>query len=228
MWNNYFYQIRKKYSMRLSTKKTLVISLDGKNVTGNKAINIIDLYDKSFLNNLNETVRYFSERYNCLAILGADEVSFIFENPMRLIDDMNSDRSNYSTEIISVFSQYFYDYYNHFDVHEKIFWHGKCFSIPENKVKSYIKYKSKLIQVLITTYFLKKKGIVDAGKISLKDKQIMCIEYNDYSTISNIERGILYFDGHKIDIDEFLKGNVKVLDNVDEALFEDLLKKKNE
>ncbi len=136
---------------------------------------------------------------------------------------MNTDKSNYSTEIISVFSQYFYDYYNKFDIHRKIFWHGKCFSIPEEKVKSYIKYKSKLIQVLVTTYFLKKKGIVDAGKIPLKDKLNMCKKYNDYITISNIENGKLYFNGHRIDINEFLKGNIKVLDNVDESLFEDLL-----
>ena len=228
MWNNYFYQIRKKYSMRLSTKKPLVINLDGKNVTKNKSMNIIDMYNESFLDNLEKTVRFFSEKYKCLAIFGADEVSFIFENPMELIDDTNTDKSNYSTEIISVFSQYFYDYYNNFDLHKKVFWHGKCFSIPEEKVKSYIKYKSKLIQVLVTTYFLKKKGIIDAGRIPLKDKLEMCKEYSDYITISNIEKGILYFEGHKIDVDDFLNGNIQVLDNVDESVFENLFDDINE
>ena len=222
MWNNYFYQIRKKYSMRLSTKNPLVINLDGKNITKDKNINIIDKFNNSFLENLEKTVKFFSQRYNCLAIFGADEVSFIFENPMQLIDDMNTDKSNYSVEIISVFSQYFYDYYNNYNLHEKVFWHGKCFSIPKEKVTSYIKYKSKLIQVLVTTYFLKKKGVVDAGNISLKDKLKLCNEYVDYTTVSRIEKGVLYYKGHKIDVDEFLNGTIKYLDSLDESVFEQL------
>ena len=53
MWNNYFYQIRKKYSMRLSTKNPLVINLDGKDVTKNKNMNIIiNINNQSFLNKL--------------------------------------------------------------------------------------------------------------------------------------------------------------------------------
>lgn len=222
MWNNYFYQIRKKYSMRVSTKKPLVINLDGKDVTKNKTLNIIDSYNTSFLSNMDKTVRFFSEKYKCLAIYGADEVSFIFENPMEFIEDLNTDKSTYSTEIISVFSQYFYDYYNKYDLHRKIFWHGKCFSIQEEKIRSYIKYKSKLIHVLVTTYFLKKKGIVNAGNIQLREKINMCMEYNDYIAISDIEKGVLYFKGHKIDIDEFLKGNIEVLDDIDESIFDNL------
>lgn len=223
MWNNYFYQIRKKYSMRLSTKNPLVINLDGKDVTKNKNMNIIiNINNQSFLNKLEKTVEYFTDKYECLAIYGADEVSFIFEEPMKLINDLNTDQSTYSTEVISVFSQYFYDYYNNCDLHQKIFWHGKCFSIPEGKIKSYIKYKSKLIQVLVTTYFLKKKGIISAGQIPLEEKKKLCKQYNDYNTISDIENGTLYFKGKKIDIEEFYKGNIKILNNIDETIFENL------
>ena len=223
MWNNYFYQIRKKYSMRLSTKTPLVINLDGKDVTKNKTLNIIDLYDSSFLENLEKSAKYFSEKYQCIAIFGADEISFIFENPLDLFNDLNSDNSNYSTEIISVFSQYFYDYFNKFDIHRKIFWHGKCFSIPNGKIKSYIKYKSKLIQVLVTTYFLKKHNIVDAGRIPLQDKLSKCKQYNDYLKIENIQKGILYYNGNKIDIEEFLNGNIVKINKFDESLFDDIL-----
>ena len=109
MWNNYFYQIRKKYSMRLSTKNPLVINLDGKDVTKNKNMNIIiNINNQSFLNKLEKTVEYFTDKYECLAIYGADEVSFIFEEPMKLINDLNTDQSTYSTEVISVFSQYYF------------------------------------------------------------------------------------------------------------------------
>ena len=223
MWNNYFYQIRKKYSMRLSTKTPLVINLDGKNVTKNKSLNIIDLYDSSFLNNLEKTAKYFSKKYSCLAILGADEISFIFENPILLINDLNSDNSNYSTEIISVFSQYFYDYFNNFDTHRKIFWHGKCFSIPSGKINSYIKYKSKLIQVLVTTYFLKNHHIVDAGRLPLQTKKDMCKKYDDYTKTENIEKGILYYNGDKIDINKFLEGTIEKIDIIDDSIFDNIL-----
>ncbi len=223
MWNNYFYQIRKKYSMRLSTKKTLIINLDGKDITKSKMINIIDLYDNSFLDNMEKTVQYFTTRYKCLAIFGGDEVSFIFENPMELVNDLNSDKSTYSTEVISVFSQYFYDYFNQYDLHKKVFWHGKCFSIPDEKIKSYIKYKSGLIQVLTTTYFLKKKDVKDSGKLPLQVKQEMCKQYADYEKIVNLEKGILYYNGHKIDIDEFLNGNIKILDKLDDNIFDDII-----
>ena len=224
MWNNYFYQIRKKYSMRVSQKEPLVINLDGKNVTKNNELNIIDIYEGSFLNNLEKTVKYFTEKYQCLGIFGADEVSFIFEEPMILINDTNSDKSTYSIEIISVFSQMFYDYFNHYDSHRKIFWHGKCFSIHTEKVKSYIRYKSKLIQVLVTTYFLKKKKIPDAGRIPLEEKKKKCQEYSDYKRLQQLEKGILYLNGKRIDIDEYLDGNIKEIENnVDESMFFDIL-----
>lgn len=222
MWNNYFGQIRKKYSMRISTKEPLVINLDGRNVTKNKDINIIDVYEGSFLVSLEKTVKYFTKKYNCLAIFGADEVSFIFEKPMNLVNDLNTDKNTSSNEIISVFSQIFYDYFNHFDIHKKIFWHGKCYSIHQEKINSYIKYKSKLIQVLITTYFLKKKNVIDAGKIPLQEKIVKCNEYKDYEQIANIEKGILYYKGKKIELEEFLKGRIKEVDNFDESIFENL------
>lgn len=222
MWNNYFGQIRKKYSMRVSTKEPLVINLDGRNVTKNKDINIIDIYEGSFFVSLEKTVKYFTEKYSCLAIFGADEVSFIFEEPMVLVNDLNTDENTYSNEIISVFSQYFYDYFNHFDTHKKVFWHGKCYSIHLEKINSYIKYKSKLIQVLITTYFLKKKNVSNAGKLPLQEKLEECNQYADYKQIAKIERGTLYYNGKKIDLEEFLKGNIKEIDNLDESIFENL------
>lgn len=222
MWNNYFYQIRKKYSMRVSQKKPLVINLDGKNVTGNKSINIIESYEGSFLSSLEKSAQYFTEKYKCLSIFGADEISFIFEEPMDLINDLNTDKNTYQSEIISVFSQYFYDYFNKFDLHKKVFWHGKCYSINKEKINSYIKYKSKLIQVLVTTYFLKTKGVVDAGKLPLNYKKTKCREYNDYKRLDNIERGILYYKGKRIDLDEFLNGNIKEMDNLNREIISDL------
>ena len=112
MWNNYFAQIRKKYSMRVSLKEPLVINLDGKDVTKNKNISLLIKHDNGFLDAMEKTVIHFTEKYDCISIFGADEVSFIFLKPIDLIKDLNSDNNNSSNEIIAVFSQYFFDYFN--------------------------------------------------------------------------------------------------------------------
>ncbi len=222
MWNNYFAQIRKKYSMRLSTKKPLIINLDGKNATKNQMLNLIVNYENGFLQNMEKTVEYFTRRYNCIAIFGADEVSFIFLNPAELVADLNSDNNYYSNEIISVFSQYFFDYFNSISKKEKIFWHGKCFSIPQEKVISYIKYKQELIRNLVTTYFLKKKGITNVGRIKSIERIEKCKEFKEeYEKIREIENGILYFDGNRIDIQEYLNGNIKPIESLEKNKYED-------
>lgn len=229
MWNNYFLQIRKKYSMRVSSKEPLIINFDGKDVTKNKDFNILEEYKGSFRYAICLAAKYFSNKYKCLCIYGGDEISFIFENPMDLINDINSDNNTFSTEIISVFSQYFFDYFNRFYDGEKIFFHGKCFSIHKDKIKSFIKYKSKLIEVLTTTYFLKKNNVHKAGNIKLNEKIDMCLKYPEYNKFINIQKGVMYYSGNQIDLESFLNDKISVINDkedvieFDESMFSDIL-----
>ena len=80
IWNDYFGSIRKKYSMRVSPSKPLVIDLDGKNVTASKEFSLIDPSEGGFVDMMEQTAKHFSEEYNCLAIFGVDEISFIFNS----------------------------------------------------------------------------------------------------------------------------------------------------
>ena len=178
MWNDYFYQIQKKYSMRLSTKEPLVIRLDGKNITKNKAVNLIDNYTGSFRYAMEKTVEYFTTKYNCIAIFGSDEMNFIFTEPMELMEDLDIDKTNHSNEVISLFSQYVYDYFNQFDQHKKVFWHAKCFSIPKEKMNSYIKYRSTSIKNVMTTYFLKIKNEKFKERFFRDDTEAVPCGYN--------------------------------------------------
>lgn len=208
MWKNYFNNIQKKYSMRVSRTEPLVIRLDGKDVTKNRLIDLLDRKNEnSFNNSLEITVKYFTEKYNCFAIFGSDEASFIFKNPNLILKDMTNDACNSSNEIISGFSQYFFKYFNEFDKHKVVYWHGKCFSIPENKIKSYIKYRSRIIQNVMTTYFLVKKGKYD-GNEKLEKRINKCKSLADYSTFSDIENGVLYYNGARIDLDKFLNSDI--------------------
>lgn len=208
MWNSYFFQIQSKYSMRVSFKNPLVIRLDGKDVTKNKKYDLLNNYEGNFRNTLEKTAKFFTRKYKCLAILGSDEISFIFTDPLVVISDLDKEKWNTSNEIISVFSQYFFDYFNEHNKQSKVFWHGKCFSIRNEKINSYIKFRSSIIKNVMTTYFLSKYNI-KMGKEKQEKREIECKKLQGYEVLEDIQNGVLYIEGDRIDIIEFYKGNIK-------------------
>ena len=208
MWNSYFFQIQSKYSMRVSFKNPLVIRLDGKDVTKNKKYDLLNNYEGNFRNTLEITAEFFTKKYKCLAILGSDEISFIFTDPLVVISDLDKEKWNTSNEIISVFSQYFFDYFNEHNKQSKVFWHGKCFSIRNEKINSYIKFRSSIIKNVMTTYFLSKYNI-KMGKEKQEKREIECKKLQGYEVLEDIQDGVLYLEGDRIDIIEFYKGNIK-------------------
>lgn len=208
MWNSYFFQIQSKYSMRMSFKNPLVIRLDGKDVTKNKKYDLLNNYEGNFRNTLEKTAEFFTRKYKCLAILGSDEISFIFTDPLVVISDLDKEKWNTSNEIISVFSQYFFDYFNEHNKQSKVFWHGKCFSIRNEKINSYIKFRSSIIKNVMTTYFLSKYNI-KMGKEKQEKRKIECKKLQGYEVLEDIQNGVLYLEGDRIDIIEFYKGNIK-------------------
>ena len=208
MWNSYFFQIQSKYSMRVSFKNPLVIRLDGKDVTKNKKYDLLNNYEGNFRNTLEKTAEFFTRKYKCLAILGSDEISFIFTDPLVVISDLDKEKWNTSNEIISVFSQYFFDYFNEHNKQSKVFWHGKCFSIKNEKINSYIKFRSSVIKNVMTTYFLSKYNI-KMGKEKQEKREIECKKLQGFEVLEDIQNGVLYLEGDRIDIIEFYKGNIK-------------------
>ena len=208
MWNSYFFQIQSKYSMRVSFKNPLVIRLDGKDVTKNKKYDLLNNYEGNFRNTLEKTAEFFTRKYKCLAILGSDEISFIFTDPLVVISDLDKEKWNTSNEIISVFSQYFFDYFNEHNKQSKVFWHGKCFSIRNEKINSYIKFRESIIKNVMTTYFLSKYNI-KMGKEKQEKREIECKKLQGYEVLEDIQNGVLYLEGDRIDIIEFYKGNIK-------------------
>ena len=213
MWNNYFYQIQTKYNMRISKNKPLVIRFDGKDVTKDKTINLLDMYKNGFLDSLQKTAWYFSYKYNCYTIVGSDELSIIFEDPTEMLGILDSTSDHHSNEITSLLSQYFFDYFNNYYQEKKIFWHGKCFSIPKEKIKSYIKYRSTIIKNVMVTYFLIRKNN-NSSKEKLDEKLLKCKQYNDFEILNNIKDGILFYKGKRLDIQEFFKGNILEIEEI--------------
>lgn len=230
MWHSYFFGLQKKYNMRISKKEPLVIRLDGQNVTKDKTINLIDEYSNSFYKAISDAAWYFSKKYNCYCVFGSDEISFIFPNPELLIEEYSpDDKSDYSNEITSLFSQYFFDYFNNFYKNKKIFWHAKSFSIPSGKIGSYVKYRSNIIENVLITYFLIRNDVY-VPNIKLEDNRKKCLEIKSFESLKNRIKGELYFCDNKFDLNKFVfenelirieesndNENVNNADNVDDV-----------
>lgn len=141
---------------------------------------------------------------------------------MLVIEDLDKEKNNRTNEIISLFSQYFFDYFNNLNKNTKIFWHAKCFSINNDKINSYVKFRSKIIKNVLTTYFLKHNDI-HIGNAKMEYKEEICKKFTNYKVLQEIQDGILYFDGKRIDLREFYEDHIKTIDQeIPEETFLDL------
>lgn len=212
MWQSYFYQIQAKYNVRLSTKKPLIVRLDGKDVTKNKNLDLLNDYNGSFLNTLEKTAQAISLKYSCLCIFGSDEISFIIKNPMPIFKEFDKDMYTGSNEFISLFSQNFFEKFNSFNNGPNIFWHAKCFSINEDKIISYLKYRSTIIKNVMTTYFLIRKNAYRNNE-NLKKRSEKCKTFSDYDILDNVQNGILYYNGKRLNLGNYYGGTITEVEN---------------
>lgn len=219
-WSSYFLNIQNKYNLKINVNKPIVIFIDGKDITKNLKYNLIQEDKGSFNDIFEQTITHFSEKFNCIAISGVDEVSFVLKNSKELGEKMYR-----AQEIVSLFSQYFYKYFNDKYTNSPVYWHCKCSNIPKGKIKSYIKYRSLTIHELYLTYFLKRKQVKDAGKIPLNEKEEKCNEIDEYKEIERYSRGRLYINGKQIELESFLNDKIVELPDTirkDEIKFLDL------
>lgn len=218
-WYNYFSNMRNKYNMRVSGNKPLIIFLDAKDSSMNKR-NLLKGNKNGFFDSMGLTSKYFTARYKCFAIWGNDEISFIIEDTNNFIDTINNEKSYRTHDIASIFSQYFFEYFNSIYEGETVYWHCKCFNIAKEKVETYIRYKSKAILKGITSIFLKQNGVKNAYGIKLEEKLKMCKNYESYSLIEDYKDGVLYYNGNKISLKEYLNGNISIIENGQEEQLE--------
>ena len=190
-WNNYFINIQNKYNMNMNENKPIVIFIDGKDITKSLNHNLIQENKGSFNDIFEQTIKYFSNKFNCLVISGVDEASFIIQDT-KILKKILSIKKFKAQDIVSVFSQLFYKYFNDRYINRPIYWHCKCSNIPYGKINSYIKYRSKTIHELNLTYFLKRNDFQDAGKIELTKKAEICDKIDEFKKIKQFVKGRLY------------------------------------
>ena len=110
-WFNYYGNIRNKYDVRVSINKPLIVSLDAKFLLENEK-NLLINKEKNFFNSMKKTVKFFTNKYKCIAICGSDKISFIIENVENFAGSIHNDKKYRVHDITSVFSQYFFEYFN--------------------------------------------------------------------------------------------------------------------
>ena len=184
-WINYFDNISNKYNLKMNKNNTIVIFIDGKDITKSSKHNLIIENKNSFNDILEQTVKYFSQELECISILGVDEVSFII-NDWKKLEEFIPLRKYRAHDLVSIFSQRFYKYFNDRYSNGPVYWHCKCSNIPKGKIKSYIKFRSLTILELNLTYYLKRKNFKNAGNINLAEKKQKCEEFSDYKEFKKI------------------------------------------
>lgn len=213
-WFNYFNNMRNKYNMRVSANKPVIIFLDAKDITKSMNHNLITENKNSFNDIFEQTIKYFTIKLNCMAISGIDEVSFIFEDGKKIKEFVASKKYK-AHELVSVFSQCFYKYFNDRYESEPIYWHCKCSNIPKGKFKSYIKFRNISIYDLKLAYFLKRKQVKNAGKITLSEKEKKCNEFAEYKKYERFAKGNLYIKGQRVDLNAFLDNEIVKLPDIE-------------
>ena len=221
-WHNYFYNMRNKYDMRLSANKPIVLFLEAKASLKSKT-NLLDDKKNGFFDAMTLAAKYFTIKYNCIAIGGTKEISFVIENTDDLIQSINNEKKYRVHDVAAIFSQYFFEQFNNIYDGEKVYWTCKCFNISKEKIESYLRFKSKGIQKRIVEIFLQQQGDKSTYGIKLEEKIKKCQNYESYSLIEEYKDGILYYNGKKIKLNEYLKGHIVILkDQKDTEEFFDL------
>lgn len=150
---NYFKSIEDKYKSRISPNKPIIIRLDGKKITKNKEINMLDESQGAFAYSLKKASAHISRKFNCLVLTSSDEINLIITEPSRLNRLYDSFECQKLSSLISQDIGYIFN--QHYKG-EMILFDARTFNIPINKVSSYVSYRLQSARNVQTMYFAKR------------------------------------------------------------------------
>lgn len=195
---NYFKMIETKYSSQISFEKPIIIRLDGKDVTKNPNINILDTNKDEFADSLKNTASYLSLKYNCIALSSTDEISLIFLNTEIFKNKFKSNKCQKSSSIIA---QEVFQIFNSYYRKNTIFFDARTFNIPKDKIKSYIKYRVVSAHNVNITYLSKKifpYKIRRNKKLTELKKMLQNTSFKELSNSKYINEGFIFYNGKEL------------------------------
>lgn len=203
----FFSKIDKKYNLEIDKKKVICIRADGKGITSNKKINLLDEKKGSFSDSLKECAKLFSIKYqDSLVFCATDEIDFLFLN----IDNfLNNYSSNRVQEFCSLFSQELFLEFNKI-YNETIFFKCTVFGLYRKNIWSYIISRKHDFVSNLSVYYLKRF----AKNYNRKNKSFL--EINEYAN-NNVKgykdrtlfqkEGLVYYKGKEFSFEEILKNH---------------------
>lgn len=212
MRESYFGMVENKYSCKVSLNKPIIIRLDGKGVCKNSAINMYNESIGEFAYALKITAKEISRRYHCLVLISSDEISMIFLDSSVFYDKFNSCKCQKSSSLITqeVALLFNYHYNGNF-----IFFDARTFNINDDKVTSYITFRTKSAKN-VSIHYIAKKYIPFPERKGKKLPELETILYKNYCTESSINDyhlyGKAYHNGNEVDIKKLL--NCAIINNL--------------
>ena len=214
---NFFKLIEDKYKTRLSSKRPVVVRLDGKNICKNPDINMLDESNGGFAYALKETANHLSRKFNTLCIASSDEISILFFKP-EILQSMYKKLD--CQKVSSLISQEVFLNFNNFYSGDNIFFDARSFNIPDGKSLSYITYRKASAENISVIYHAKRL-ITFKERVELKQAELtkyldsISDDFRNRSTHNTA--GSFYFDGVELSFDD-----ISCFNDSDDKLFNHL------
>ena len=152
---NYKFSTKEKEQrIYLDKNLSLVIRLDGKNITKNhQGINLFTSNFTEKLHDVSKTV-IEKENLNCSIFSILDESSFVFQNGNDLFQKFDDSNQIYCSNI---FLQWFLQEFWKIKQYKNILFGISMFSLPKKDIEEYIKERKRIGELASLTYFAKEK-----------------------------------------------------------------------
>lgn len=201
----YFEDIKDRYTLQIGANKTLVLFFDAMHATNNPQVDIFSADSKGFSSRLVSTAKEFCNRFNAIAVVGVDEITFIVEKPQPILNRYK----NTEADILTVLSQEICLYFNGiYKPTKPMYFHGRLFCIrPEFKL-GFINYQMRRQHNVLTSQFLKRFRAADM-QTNLEDKLKVCNSLDDYRGMHDYFKYGGVIQGNKLyDPREYSNGNL--------------------
>ena len=202
---DYFKYLEDKYKTRLSHQKPIVIRFDGKGVTKNKDINLLDESKGGFAFALKQTALFSSRKFNCIALASSDELSLIITDTSILLKEYGSfECQKIASLIVQDISPVFHRHYEGLN----ILFDARVFNIPQNKISSYLIYRMNSARNIHTIYY-SKNLLSPAERTNKKLNEVeMALDsiLPDFKNRSDyLKTGACFYIGDRIDSQKLLE-----------------------
>lgn len=204
----FFHKIESKYNIQLNRNRPFVVRLDGRHITGNKQINLLDDSEGTFTYALKMACKRMSA--NFLIYMATDEVNIIVLDSAAYIKTL---KHNYAQEATACIAQEFSYIFHQYYTKGFVMFAGRAFSLYKDNVYSYLIYRKHSNTNVLLNYYLKRELGMNISKgVSFKEYEELANEREGFRNRTALQKeGIAFYKGFEFQIEEILTNNLNEL-----------------